>query len=60
MPLVVLCAAVSTAFSVWFTAAAVLQPALAKYLPIGIVFLAILLAALGFLLPSASHQGRKA
>ena len=58
--LVVLCAAVSLALSVWFTAAAAVQPLLAKYLPIGVVFLAILLAALGFLLPAREGKKRRA
>lgn len=56
MSLAVLCAAVSTVFAGWFTVAAVLQPVLAKYLPIGIVFLAILIAAFGFLLPTAQKD----
>ncbi len=57
LPAASLCAAVSLAFSVWFLVSAALQAALAPYLPIGVVFLAILLAAAWFLLPS--RRGEK-
>ena len=58
-PMTALCAVISVAFSVWFLIAGVQQAVLAKYLPIGIVFLVILLAAIGFLLPTVHVQGRK-
>ncbi len=60
LPLAVLCAAVSTVFNVWFIVSAVLQPALAQYLPIGVVFAAILLTAFGFLLPRAAGERKQA
>lgn len=58
-PMTALCAVISVAFSVWFLIAGVQQAVLAKYLPIGIVFLVILLAAIGFLLPTVHAQERK-
>ena len=51
--------ALSAAFSVWFVAAAALQPVLSKYLPIGVVFLAVLAASFLALLP-AVHCHKKA
>ncbi len=55
-PVTALCAVISVAFSVWFLIAGVQQAVLAKYLPIGVVFLVILLAAIGFLLPTVQKR----
>ena len=55
-PVTALCAVISVAFSVWFLIAGVQQEVLAKYLPIGVVFLVILLAAIGFLLPTVQKR----
>ncbi|OUP12670.1 ECF transporter S component [Anaeromassilibacillus sp. An200] len=55
-PVTALCAVISFAFSVWFLIAGVQQAVLAKYLPIGVVFLVILLAAIGFLLPTVQKR----
>ena len=55
-PMTALCAVISVAFSVWFLIAGVQQAVLAKYLPIGVVFLVILLAAIGFLLPTVQKR----
>ena len=55
-PVTALCAVISVAFSVWFLIAGVQQAVLAKYLTIGVVFLVILLAAIGFLLPTVQKR----
>ena len=55
-----LCLALPMLLSLLFTVFAAVQPQLTQYLPIGIIFLAVLVASVVFLFPSGKQANTKA
>ena len=60
VPEAMFCCIVSLLLSLLFTVFATVQPQLTQYLPIGIIFLAVLVASVVFLFPSGKQANTKA
>ena len=59
LPEAMFCCIISLLLSLLFIVFAVAQPPLTQYLPIGIIFLAVLIASVVFLSPSGKQANTK-